>query len=333
MKRSCWFGSTVEGKLIDTPYETRTVGETEPRRRLLESGSGSRAEAFGALEWALLAGISLVWGSSFFLIDIALDSFRPGVIAAARVLLGALALSLVPAARRPIEREDLPRAAFLGVIWMGIPLSLFPIAQLWIDSSVAGMLNGAMPLATAAWSTLLFRRTPGPFQIAGLVVGFCGIVGISWAQLQGSSATVLGTVLVLVAITLYGLAANIAVPLQQRYGALPVLLRAQLAALVVVIPFGLFHLPGSEWSAEAALALVPLGALGTGIAFVLMATLVGRVGGPRGSVAIYFVPLVAMGLGVVFLDETIARSALIGIALVITGAWLTSRKDRSQSAE
>lgn len=319
----------MEGKLIVTPYETVTPAEPAPRRRLLESGSGTRTDAFGALEWALLAGISLVWGSSFFLIDIALESLRPGVIAAGRILLGALALALVPAARRSIDREDLPRAAFLGVIWMGIPLSLFPIAQLWIDSSVAGMLNGAMPLATAAWATLMFRRTPGAFQVAGLLVGFCGIVGISWAQLQGSRATVLGTVLVLTAITLYGLAANIAVPLQQRYGALPVLLRAQLAALVVVIPFGVFHLPGSAWSAEAALALVPLGALGTGIAFVLMTTLVGRVGGPRGSVAIYFVPLVAMALGVFLLDETIARSALFGSALVITGAWLTSRKDRS----
>lgn len=272
-----------------------------------------------------------MWGSSFFLIDIALEAFRPGVIAAARVLLGAAALALVPAARRPLAREDLPRAAFLGVIWMGIPLSLFPIAQQWIDSSVAGMLNGAMPLATAAWSIVLLRRAPGRFQIAGLVLGFAGIVAISWRQLQGSEATLLGTVLVLAAITLYGLAANIAVPLQQRYGALPVLLPSQLAALVIVIPFGLYHLPGSQWSAQAALALVPLGALGTGIAFVLMATLVGRVGGPRGSVAIYFVPLVAMALGVLLLDEVIARSALIGTALVITGAWLTSRRERSQT--
>lgn len=323
----------MEGKLIDTPYETDPQRANRPEKRpFLQSGAGTRSDAFGPLEWGLLAGISLVWGSSFFLIDIGLEAFRPGVITAARVLLGAAALSLVPAARRPIDRQDLPRAAFLGLIWMGIPLSLFPIAQLWIDSSVAGMLNGAMPLATAAWSAALLRRAPGGIQIAGLVVGFAGIVAISWDQLQGSRATLLGTVLVLIAITLYGLAANIAVPLQQRYGALPVLLRAQLAALVVVIPFGAFHLPGSRWSAEAALAMIPLGALGTGIAFVLMATLVGRVGGPRGSVAIYFVPLVAMFLGAVVLDESIAKSALAGTALVITGAWLTSRRDRSHAS-
>lgn len=301
--------------------------EQAQRARFLQSGAGTNLEAFGASEWALLAMIALIWGSSFLLIDVALGSFRPGVIALGRVVLGASTLALFPAARRSIERDDLPRVAFLGIIWTGIPMSLFPIAQQWIDSSVAGMLNGAMPLATAAWSTLLLRRLPGRFQIAGLVIGFGGIVGISWAQIQGSSATLQGTLLVLLAVVLYGLSANLAVPLQQKYGGLPVLLRAQLAALIVVGPFGVLHLNGSQWSWEAAAAMIPLGALGTGMAFVLMATLVGRVGGPRGSVAIYFVPVVAMALGVTVLDETIATSAILGTILVLTGAWLTSRRE------
>lgn len=301
--------------------------QLETRARFLQSASGTRLDAFGPAEWGLLASIAAVWGSSFVLIDIALGAFQPGLIAAARVMLGAVALALVPAARRPIEREDLGRVAFLGVIWMGVPLSLFPIAQQSIDSSVAGMLNGAMPLATAAWSGLLLRRMPGGLQLIGLVVGFAGIIAIFWPQAQGSRAAFQGTLLVLAAIVLYGLAANVAVPLQQRYGALPVLLRAQLVALAIVIPFGLSDLSGSTWSWAAAAAMVPLGALGTGLAFVLMATLVGRVGGPRGSVAIYFVPLVAMALGVVLLGESIAAIALLGTGLVLTGAWLTSRRE------
>jgi drug/metabolite transporter (DMT)-like permease len=73
--------------------------------------------------------------------------------------------------------------------------------------------------------------------------------------------------------------------------------------------------------------MVPLGALGTGLAFVLMAMLVGRVGGPRGPVAIYFVPVVAMILGVTLRDESIALSALLGTAFVLTGARLTSRRE------
>lgn len=312
--------------------DTETLAPEHSRRRFLESAGGIRTEAFARLEWSLLASIALIWGSSFVLIDVGLDSFRPGVIAAARVLLGAAALVIVPAARKPIDKSDLPVIAFLGIIWIGIPLSLFPIAQQWIDSSVAGMINGAMPLMTAAWSIPLLRRLPGRIQVAGLAVGFSGIVAISWEQLRGSSATLLGTLLVLLAITLYGLAANVAVPLQQRYGALPVLLRAQTAALLVVVPFGATHLPGSSWSLGSAAAMVPLGVLGTGLAFVLMATLVGRVGGPRGSVAIYFVPVVAMVLGVVVLHETIAWSALGGIVLVLGGAWLTSRREGARPA-
>ncbi|CAN5262355.1 DMT family transporter [soil metagenome] len=297
------------------------------RRRLLETGPGTRLDAFGSAEWGLLAAVALIWGSSFLLMDIGLESLRPGVVTMARVGLGAAALGLVPRARAAVAREDMPRVAFLGLIWIAVPLMLFPIAQQWIDSSVAGMLNGAVPLTTAAWSVALLRRAPGRTQLLGIAVGFAGVVAISWPELQGSRSTALGAALVVLAVALYGLSANLAVPLQQRYGALPVLLRAQLAALLIVVPFGLASLPGSRWTWDAAVAMIPLGVLGTGLAFVLMFTLVGRVGGPRGSVAIYFVPVVAIILGVVFLSEEIAPLAAFGTALVLAGAWLTSRRE------
>src|SRR5688572_11702424 len=105
------------------------VSQERVRRRFLESAGGTRTEAFARGEWTLLASIALIWGSSFVLIDVGLGSFRPGVIAAARVLLGVATLAVIPAARKPIQRSDLPSIAFLGLIWMGIPLSLFPIAQ------------------------------------------------------------------------------------------------------------------------------------------------------------------------------------------------------------
>lgn len=297
------------------------------RQRLLQTSGGTLADAFGAPEWGLLSAIALIWGSSFLFMAIGLESLRPGVITLARVGLGALALALVPRARRRVERDDLPRIALLGVVWIGIPLSLFPIAQQWIDSAVAGMINGAMPIATAVWSTMLMRTLPGRRQLAGIAIGFLGIVAIFLPELRGSSASALGAGLVGLAVVLYGLAANLAVPLQQRYGSLPVLLRAQLAALVVIVPLGLVQLPGSSFAWGPVLAMLPLGILGTGLAFVLMATLVGRVGGTRGSVAIYFVPIVAVVLGVVVRGERIAAVAVMGTALVLLGAWLTSRRE------
>lgn len=299
-----------------------------PRRRLVETSGGTITEAFGATEWGLLSGIALIWGSSFLFIAIGLEAFRPGVVTMARVALGALALGLVPRARTAVDREDLPRIALLGMTWVAVPLSLFPIAQLWIDSSVAGMINGAVPITTAVWSTVLLRRLPGRMQLLGIAVGFAGVVAIFLPELRGSSASALGASLVVLAIVLYGLSANMAVPLQQRYGALPVLFRAQLAALLVVVPVGLWQLPGSTFAWGPALAMVPLGTLSTGLAFVFMATLVGRVGGPRGSVAIYFVPVVAVALGVLALGERISLLALAGTALVLLGAWATSRRER-----
>ncbi len=288
---------------------------------------GTRAGAFGPTEWVLLAAVACLWGSSFLFIEIGLEAFHPGVVAMARLGLGAAALALVPAARRSVAREDYPRIAALGVIWMGVPLLLFPFAQQWIDSSVAGMLNGAVPLTAAAWSVLLLRRVPRRLQLAGLAVGFAGVVAISFPELAGSRATALGAGLVVLAVVLYGLAANLAVPLQQRHGALPVLLRAQLVALVVVVPFGVAGLPRSTWSWPSGLAMLPLGVLGTGLAFVLMTTLVGRVGAPRGAVAIYFVPVVAILLGALVLGERITVAAIIGTALVLLGAALASRRE------
>ncbi len=291
------------------------------------TSTGTNRDAFGSSEWLLLASIAAIWGSSFLFIDIGLEAFRPGVVTFARVSLGAITLALLPRSRAAVDREHMPRIVLLGIIWIAIPMIIFPVAQLWIDSSVAGMLNAAMPIFSAIWATFLLRTFPGWRQTLGIGIGFVGVMAISVPELADSSATAVGVVLVLVAVILYGLSANLAVPLQQRYGALPVLLRAQLAALVIVIPYGLLHLNGSTWAWNSALAMIPLGALGTGLAFVLMGTLVGRVGASRGSIAIYFVPIVAIILGVAVLDESIKPAAIAGTVLVLVGAWIASRKE------
>jgi drug/metabolite transporter (DMT)-like permease len=302
--------------------------DTERNDAALPSTSvGTHQGAFGMTEWGLLSGVALIWGSSFVFMAIGLDAFNPGVVTLARVGLGAMTLALIPRARAGIDREDRSRVFVLGIIWIGIPLMIFPIAQQWIDSSVAGMLNGAVPITSAVFATILLKRLPGWRQLLGIGIGFVGILAISAPGLAESSGTALGTVLVVGAVVLYGLSTNLAVPLQQKYGALPVLFNAQLAALVIVVPFGVAQIPGSTWAWSSALAMIPLGVLGTAVAFVLMTTLVGRVGGPRGSVAIYFVPIVAMVLGVVVRSDAINPIAVVGIALVLLGAWITSRKE------
>lgn len=316
----------LDATMVPTPEGHPVADPLAGRRRLLSTSAGSHQDAFEPVDWAILSFTALVWGSSFLFIDIGLDSFTPPVVALARLLLGAATLALFARARRSVDRADLGRIAVLGVVWMGIPMLLFPLAQQHVDSSVAGMINGATPLFTTLVAVVLLRRLPGRWQVVGLAVGFLGVVAIGLPNVRGADASPFGVGLLLLAVLLYGFAFNLAVPLQQRHGALPVLLRAQLVAVVVVAPFALVGLPESEWSWPGAGAMVALGVLGTGLAFPAMTTLVGRVGGPRGSIATYLVPVVAIVLGVVVRSEQVATLALGGVALVIAGAWLTSRR-------
>ena len=158
---------------------------------------GSSDTAFTARDWALLLFVGLVFGSSFFFIEVGLTALSPPVIAFIRLALGYLTLSLFTRARdADLTREDGRRVAAIGLVWLAIPLMLFPVAQLWIDTSVAGMLNGAMPLMTVGWTVLLARTLPGRSQALGLSVWFVGIVAVALAEIPtgalGTRTTLLG---------------------------------------------------------------------------------------------------------------------------------------------
>jgi drug/metabolite transporter (DMT)-like permease len=294
--------------------------------------SRTRTGAFTARDWGLLAAVALMWGSSFLLIEVGLQDLHPTTVTWLRILFGALTLGCIPAARRPVPRADLPKVALLGVVWLAAPFLLLPLAQQSISSSLAGMVNGAAPLFTMLVATLWSRRLPTRTQAAGLVVGFAGVVAISWPAVRGADATALGAGLVLLATMFYGIAFNLAVPLEERHGALPVIWRAQVVALVLVTPPGVIGATVSSWSWSSMLAMAVLGALSTGVAFAFFTTLAGRVGAARGSVTVYFIPVVAIVLGVVLAGETVATIALVGTALVLLGAYLTSRKEADNAA-
>ncbi len=297
------------------------------RRPLPTAAQGSKLGPFGLPEWALLTGVALIWGSSFLLIEIGLESLEPPVITWVRVTLGFLVLAVFPVARRPVDRADYPRIAFLGVTWVVVPFIAFPVAQQHIDSALAGMLNALVPIYSTAITMVLARSLPRVRQAAGILVGFAGAISISLPAVRDSAASAWGVFLVVFATFMYGVSINVAGPLQQRYGAPAVMMRAIGVATVLTAPFGLAALPGSEWSAGPALAVVLLGVINTGAAFVIMAVFVGRVGPTRGSVAVYFIPIVAMVLGVAFRSEVVLPVQWAGTAVVLFGAWLTSRHE------
>ncbi len=296
--------------------------------RLLVTSHGTNRQAFAALDWALFFGLSAIWGASFLFMAIGLDAFHPGLITWLRIAFGALTLALIPKpAAKPISRDDMPKVRLLAVIWVAIPLTIFPIAQQWVDSSIAGMLNGAVPIFTAIIASALLRQLPGKLQLVGLVVGFAGIGSIALSSSSGEATAAIGVLLILAATVGYGFSTNIVAPLQQAYGSLPVMLKLQTLGLVMVTPFGIFGLTQSQFEWSPLIATLAVGILGTGLAFAMMGTLTGRVGPTRSSFITFLIPVVALVLGVVFRDERVTTAAIIGSLLVIIGAFLASRRE------
>ena len=330
----CDFGPDVDNLSVidrvepppDSDNDKVTSAHTN-RSTLPTTAEGTHRNAFGPLEWSLFLSVSGIWGASFLFIAIGLDTLHPGVVTMGRVGLGAITLALVPGTRTHIDRADMPRIALLGVTWLALPLTLFPIAQQWIDSSVAGMLNALMPILTAVIASLLLRRLPAGAQLLGLFVGLVGVVLISVPTLGQGDTQILGVILVALATLCYAISGNLSAPLAQKYGSLPVLARVQVIAAVLTIPYGLVGLPHSSWAWGPVAAVAVLGVAGTGLAYVAFGTLIGRAGATRASVVTYVIPVVAVVLGVVIRHEEVASLALVGAALVISGALLTSRRE------
>lgn len=295
--------------------------------RALSTAHGTHRGAFAAVDWVLFLTVGTIWGSSFLFQAYGLESFRPGLVTSLRILFGGAVLWMLPSARTRIEREDRGRVLLLAITWVAIPFTLFPIAQGSVSSAVAGMLNGAAPIFTAAIAAILLRQAPGTRQLVGIPIGFLGVTTIAWSTADEGSSQLIGVVLILIATLCYGIAFNVATPLQHRYGSIPVMARIMAIGAVLTAPIGLVSIPGSSFGWSSLLAVAAVGVLGTGIAFVLMGRLVGRVGPTRASIVGYLIPIVALLLGVLIRGDDVEPIAVLGIALVIVGAYLASRRE------
>jgi drug/metabolite transporter (DMT)-like permease len=290
----------------------------------------SPAKRTAAGDWLLLLIPGVIWGASFLFIAEALEAVGPNGITFARILVGFATLALIPAARRTVPRRAWGGIALLSVVWLAFPLSMFPYAEQRVSSALTGMLNGANPLFTAIVAALLARRLPARAIAVGLAVGLIGAVLVALPALGEGRSSAVGVALILVALLSYGVALNVMRPLQQEHGALPVIWRAQAIALVLTAPLGLPELVGARWSPGPLLAIVALGALGTGVAYVVIATASGRLGATRASATTFLIPPVALVLGLLVRDESVALLSVLGGVVCVAGAWLMRRASTAE---
>jgi drug/metabolite transporter (DMT)-like permease len=284
------------------------------------------------MDWILLIVPGTIWGASFLFIAEGLEAMGPNGVTFTRILVGFLTLSMFPGSRRPIDRSDWIGTALVGVLWMAFPLSMFPYAERHVSSALTGMLNGAVPLFIAIVAAGMARRWPSHEIALGLAVGLLGAVLMGLPALSQGRSTVIGVLLIVAALVSYGFALNIARPVQQRQGALPVIWRAQAVALVLTAPLGLPELLRAHWSPAPLLSLIALGALGTGVAYVLTVMAAGRVGATKAAATAFLIPPVSLLLGVLVRGEHVATLSVVGGVVCLAGAWLMRRAQMEQAS-
>jgi drug/metabolite transporter (DMT)-like permease len=235
------------------------------------------------IDWLLIVLPGVIWGASFLFIAEGLTAVPPDGVTFIRIAIGFLTLSTVPGARKPIVRSDWKGVAALGLLWFAFPMSMFPHAEQWISSALTGMLNGTVPLFATAVAAVLHRKMPSSMVAVGIAAGLFGGVLMAWPGMGAGGSSALGIVLVIAACISYGFAVNLARPLQQRNGALPVVWRALLVALILTAPLGLPRALHGHWTPRSVLSLLALGALGTCVANVMTTIAAGLFHPGRGA--------------------------------------------------
>ncbi len=276
------------------------------------------------LELVLLAAI---WGASFLFMRLATPEFGPVALIEIRTLIAAILLIPILFAMRKAHYL-LPNAGKLflvGVSGTAIPFSLLSYATLYVTAGYASILNATTPIFSAlvAWLWVSERLTAS--AIAGLLIGFLGVVVMSFDKQSGSAEVSVLPVLAAVAATLcYGFSANFTRQKLNHVHPLALACGSQIGASLALIPFAFWLWPGVWPSTAAWGSAIVLGVLCTALAFILYFRLIANVGVNRTVVVTYLIPFFGVVWGVIFLQESVSLLMILGAGLILCGVSLTT---------
>ena len=276
---------------------------------------------------AELVLLAALWGGSFLFLRMGAAEFGPVALAALRVIGAALFLMPLLALRGELGvlRRHWRAIFVVGITNSALPFLLFAYAALSITAGLAAIFNAASPLfgALVAWWWLRDRLTPP--RIAGLVIGFAGVLWLAWDNAgfkPGGSGW--ATLACIAAALLYGFSANLTKKHLTGVAPMAVAAGSQLgAALVLALPAALWW-PSVAPSGQAWLTTVLLAVFCTGVAYLLYFRLIAHVG-PANAIAVTFlIPAFAVLWGWLFLDERIGVSMIAGCAVILLGTGLVT---------
>ncbi len=272
--------------------------------------------------------LALIWGASFMLIKIADRQLAPSTLILGRIGSAALVLAAV-AVWRLGARETIAhlRGAWVWLVVVGLVNTALPFWLLsWgekrLDSGVASIIQGAVPIFNALLAFAFFRelRVTG-MKLVGLAIGFVGVALLVGAQPHGKLLAALAVVAMALCYAFGTLATG-------RYlkGTPPLViaLASCLVATIAVAPVGIAQAPAETWHAETIMAILVLGVVGTAIAYLLFFEIIRTAGPNYATLVTYLVPPIALAYGAIFLGESFGASAFGALALILAGVALAT---------
>ena len=278
----------------------------------------------GPREWLMLFALSLLWGGSFFFVEVALDGLPPFTLVLGRV--GLAAVILLGAVRLASHR--LPRSAgiwfafaVMALLNNAVPFSLITWGQVRIDSGLAAILNATTPLFTVLLAHLLTqdeRLTAG--RLAGVGLGIAGVaLLVGPTALAGITGDLMGQLAVLGAAISYAGAGIFG----RRFRELPTVVTSAgmlICATVLMAPLAVLERPWTRSPDTHMLAaLGALAAFSTALAYLLYFRILAAAGATNVLLVTFLVPVTALLLGVLVLGESLAWTALAGMGLIFLG--------------
>ncbi len=289
------------------------------------------------LDWLLFVLMGFIWGSSYLFIKIGVEAgLPPFTLVMLRLLFGVGLLAVVVAvAREPLPRD--PRVyghlVVMSVLNMALPFSLITWAEQSVDSTLASIIGAAIPLLVIVIAAIFLKGEPiTGNRVAGLAVGFVGVtilVGFDPAVLTGGDFG--GKIALIVATISYAAGGVYA----KRYihglrPMIPALFQVGFAFVIVTVLAFTFERPLEvTFEAETVLAVVWLGLLGSGLAYLIYFRILDRWGATRTSTVAYLLPIFGIALGATVLGEAVDVSLLLGAAFVLGGIALINRRGGS----
>ena len=279
-------------------------------------------------DWAILLLLTALWGGSFFFIEIAVESVQPLTLVLIRVTIAAAALWLFMAARR--QKVPAPPGALLAFLVLALLNNVIPFVLFaWAQRSITGGLGSILNATTPIWGVIVAHLMTSdekmtPEKVAGVLLGFGGVsVMIGADFLKEIGTGVLAQLACLGATLCYALA-GVSGRRFRPMGISPVAVstgQLTAAALVMVPLVLLFEAPWttSPPAPEAWMALTALALVGTSLAYILYFQLIASAGATNSLLVTFLIPIPAILLGALFLDEVLEPRHFAGLALIGAG--------------